>query len=117
MIKIVKRPDGSEERIEGTAEEVAAYERALQEQNVERKDESVKKPGILKGKEIEELVRRAVERMYGPWPWLTTTAGTSITYTSPCSICGKFGCLDTHVTFTDGTIRYGTSFFIDDMTR
>ncbi len=51
MVKRFKRPDGTEETIEGTPEEIAQYERALNESFPAAK---TKKPGVLKGAALED---------------------------------------------------------------
>lgn len=80
MKKTFKRPDGTEEVLEGTAEEIAEYERKLNERRPEPK------PEVLKGaptpeqekdfaKMIEEIIKKLqpsdqiVTPMYPGTPW------------------------------------------------
>lgn len=81
MKKIVKRPDGSEELLEGTAEEIAAYERALREQA----DKKPKKD-VLKGAGLSEL-----ERLLAlPAVWLGQERWQ-------CPICANSSCNGSHI--------------------
>lgn len=88
MKRTFKRPDGTEEVLEGTAEELAEYERTLQETS-----RRPPKPGVLKGSGLEEALKRIAgtlerreERDRQPyWPsgpiWITS-----------CFTCGRIGC-------------------------
>jgi len=90
-----KRPDGTEETLEGTAEELAEYERKLREP-----EQRPARPGVLKGKGLEELLRemralpdRVAERL--PRPWITQPYPYPIWVVS-CPTCGRIDCNGYH---------------------
>src|SRR5690348_11587962 len=99
MKKTVTNPDGSTEVVEGTAEEIAAYERALKQK---RQDESKRKPGVLKGispEEIGELVRilapkiqeEVQKNVWGSWQYWTFWLTKYVTDNKVqwrCNYCG-----------------------------
>lgn len=101
MRKVVKRPDGSEEAIEGTPDEVREYERIVESDRTP-KQKSV--PGLIKGKEADPMdgIRRLLDGFIPPkesgdrfpmWPhnsgpfWITSC---SICQRNPCK-CQYFG--------------------------
>ena len=108
MRKVIKRPDGSEEVIEGTAEEIAEYERQIREGNRPKS----KKPPVLKGAEVDgqpltdaevaavRLMRLGLlpQKEYVPmWQptvyppiWLQPQP-------QPCWYCGIIGCKQMHI--------------------
>lgn len=94
MRRTFKRADGTEETLEGTAEELAEYERRLREQS-----KPAPKPGVIKGKGLEELIReiqavpeRVAERVRGPWPnW-----DPGPIWVVSCPVCGRVGCDGNH---------------------
>jgi len=55
MRKTFKRPDGSDVTVEGTPEELAEYEKKIQEENRGHVHESGKKPGVLRGAEVDGI--------------------------------------------------------------
>lgn len=81
MKRTFKRPDGTEETLEGTAEELAEYERKLNQQNEQQQPG---KPGILKGKELEALIKRTI----GPWQ----VPFSSLIWLVSCPICQRGSC-------------------------
>lgn len=84
MKRTFKRPDGTEETLEGTAEELAEYERKLNES-----EGKAPKPGVLKGKGLEDLLREIQPVPYWPLP------GTPIWIVS-CSVCRRVNCNGYH---------------------
>ncbi len=124
MKKIIKRPDGSEELIEGTAEEIAEYERKLRE---------VVKPGkgkkpVLHGAEVDgtpltddEVMMVRLKRM-GILPQKEVSPPVYIPQIVPyhlrdihevkCWICGQYNCYQNHIwcgdTLTGTTITLNT---------
>ena len=94
MKRTFKRADGTEETLEGSAEELAEYERRLRES-----EGRGPKPGVLKGRELGDLLKDLLERpevdelarkFHRPyWPpgpiWVVS-----------CSICGRVGCDGNH---------------------
>lgn len=110
MKRTFKRSDGTEETLEGTAEELAEYERKVNES--ERKDP---KPGVLKGKGLDDLLREIqatperVDLALRPsftWPpvpiWIIS-----------CSICGRVSCNGYHgdpsTPYCDGGVTITTT--------
>lgn len=92
MKKIVKRPDGTEEVLEGTAEEIAEFERRLRETVREAPREPQTGRRVLTDElrrlmdqsDLPDLIRDAVERMReqgGLWPK---------TERSTCPGCGRW---------------------------
>lgn len=98
MKRTFKRLDGVEETLEGTAEELAEYERRIRESGRTTKS----KPDVLKGKGLSEIlkeiagdesVKELIERLRPPrdplWPsypiWVVS-----------CSICGRTDCNGYH---------------------
>lgn len=64
MKKTIKHADGREETIEGTAEEIADYERKLNEENVKGKGK--RNPKLLNEDKIQEFMDRVDEFMRMP---------------------------------------------------
>lgn len=93
MKRTVRKPDGSEEVMEGTAEELAEYERKL---NSESRQQPAK-PGLLRGKDPLDFFRDRDpldffrENPDSPWPnrpiWVVSC---SICQRINCSGCGHF---------------------------
>ena len=121
MTKRVKRPDGTEETVEGTPEEIAEYERALNEGRPATK----RKPPILKGKELEELqqwireniaeVLRRIDALPPPIQ-ITQYPSTFIQPPLPiwCIYCGTYGCNRSHIICDTKTwTAAGTSISLD----
>jgi hypothetical protein len=120
MKKVIKHPDGSEEVIEGTADEIAEYERQLKEDG---KPKSLKEKPVLHGAEVdgkpltdEEINLICLFRIGVPyrldWPEPT------------CWACGQKNCRQLHIwcgtqTFTsDNTLSGGSSklfYSLDDI--
>lgn len=128
MTKKFKRPDGTEEEVTGTAEEIAAYERALRGEVSEGK----KPPPVLKGAELDgepvtdaevEYIRSFRKMLRDPntflvppqvhpneprWPGLGVpgigdypggfTVDRIIVNPQVCPVCGQYGCMQTHIT-------------------
>lgn len=109
MRKVIKRPDGTEEVVEGTAEEIAEYERQIREGSRPR----TKKPPVLRGAEVdgkpltdEEIVMLRAYRLgilpqkeYVPQPYPVYPITPLMPYLleRPCGFCGVIGCRQTHV--------------------
>lgn len=99
MKRTFKRPDGTEEVLEGTAEELAEYERKLNES-----EKKQPKPGVLRGKSQQEEALRelaeAAKRIAGaaerntPVPWLPYR--THPIWIVSCSVCGRVNCDGNH---------------------
>ena len=92
MKRTLKRTDGTEEVIEGTPEELAAHERALRDAG-KLVPESIKKPEVLKGKELQDALEEWL-KIFKPEP---SSPLTPPWYTGPiwvvsCSICGRINC-------------------------
>jgi len=92
-----KRADGTEEVLEGTADELAEYERRLREE----RPPAPKKPGVLKGKGLEDLLReiqsvpeRVVDRL--PRPWTQPPHYPNPIWVVSCPVCGQVGCGGNH---------------------
>jgi hypothetical protein len=131
--KTIKRPDGTEEVVEGTAEEIAEYERKLREGSKPSK----KKP-VLHGAEVDGVPLSASEEMlirmsrmgflkkeepekvpvfipqYMPYRLLETGVGTPA-----CSFCGQYNCNQLHIwcsdqTTTGTTLTIGDGLFLND---
>lgn len=126
MIKKIKHPDGTEEVVEGTPEEVAAYERALNEGRPATK----RKPPILKGKELEELqqwiresidvILRRIDALPPPYqvtyyPQVIQWPPLQPSLPSPCIWCGNYGCNRNHIICT-GITTAGTSIALGGQT-
>jgi hypothetical protein len=96
MKRTFKRPDGTEETLEGTAEELAEYERKLNES--ERK---APKPGVLKGRELEAVpdqlrrLQEAIDRFSDRMPLYWPRPDNPIWIVS-CSVCGRINCNGYH---------------------
>lgn len=86
MKRTFKRPDGTEEVLEGTAEELAEYERKLRGEESPKKEKKEKKPEVLKGKNLEDLLRE-LEPLQPSNPW-----GARPIVTEPCRFCGRNFC-------------------------
>lgn len=117
MKKIVKRPDGTEETVEGTAEEIAEYERRLRGET----NEGRKKPPILKGKELEDEILRLVneelerrkyqatidwQRFFQEFKWPAVDPAP-YQFQTACWYCGLIGCNQVHTwcgTVTSGQL-------------
>lgn len=120
MRKVIKRTDGSEEIVEGTAEEIAEYERAIKEGG---KPQSSKKKPVLRGAEVDgkpltdeevqmvRLVRlgllpkeRVVERepTWVPYvqPYWMTEQRPLVT-DQVCRYCGALNCNQLHIICRD----------------
>lgn len=126
MTKKVRRPDGTEEEVTGTAEEIAAYERLLRGEVSEQK----KKPPVLKGGEVEldgepvtddevEYIRSFRKfirdpntfrvpyqpyvppldfQPYEPYvPQRIRIVPNTGELWNPCRWCGKNNCMDAHI--------------------
>lgn len=79
MKKTYKHPDGTEEILDGTPEEIAQLEKLLRE-----KSEKKQRPDVLKG----------------------VPASTTMTPTwNPCKYCGENGCMRIHI-LCDSVIDY-----------
>lgn len=104
MKKTVTRPDGTQEVVEGTAEEIAEYEKKLREAPKGKG----KKP-ILHGAEVDGVplsddevnvvrLKRAgllPQKEYVFYPqWQPVQ-----TWLKWCSVCGVFGCTTNHITY------------------
>ncbi len=112
MKRTFKRPDGTEEVIEGSAEELAEYEKRLREGG--KPGGKGKKPvlhgaavdGIPLSEEETMLVRMQRAGFFEkPAPIYVPTF---IPYLSPaiaCNFCGVYGCKQTHIWYgtTTGT--------------
>ena len=117
MRKVIKHPDGREETVEGTPEEIAEYERQLREGGKPRPG---KKKPVLHGAEVDgkpltddevNLVRLSragllpKERKepafvpftpYTPVPWPVMPDPYWLR-DIPCSFCGKINCHELHI--------------------
>lgn len=127
MRKVINRPDGSEEIIEGTAEEIAEYERHLREGTKPPVRKS-KKP-VLHGAELDgkpltdaEIAMVRLSRIgllpKEPKPTEQTIWWIPPAYVEPywlkpqvsnqCSYCGQFNCRQLHIwcseTVTSGKV-------------
>lgn len=127
MKKTIKRPDGSEEVVEGTAEEIAEYEQKLREGT---KPSKKKKP-VLHGAEVDGVTLTEDETMLvrlkrmGFLQQKEVNIPVFIPYQSPyiapyrlkqtaCMICGQYGCMQTHIWCSNGmTTVTGTSLLLD----
>jgi hypothetical protein len=108
--KTIKRPDGTEEVVEGTAEEIAEYERKLREGTKPSK----KKP-VLHGAEVDGIPLTEAESMLvrmkrmglleKPDPLFIPYIQPYIQPLLGCQICGQLNCMQTHIWFetTTGT--------------
>lgn len=121
MRKVIKRPDGTEEVVEGTAEEIAEYERAIKEGG---KPQSSKKKPVLRGAEVDgkpltdeetQMIRlhrlgllpkeRVVVEKEPAWVpyvqpyWLTGPTPTVTDRT--CKYCGALDCNQLHIVCRD----------------
>lgn len=97
MKRTLKRPDGGEEVLEGTAEELAEYERQLREG-----PKKPQRPGVLRGRELEEQLdglRKIIDDLHprpAPWtplnplPWQPWQPGPI--WVTSCPTCGRVGC-------------------------
>jgi hypothetical protein len=138
--KVVKRPDGTEEVIEGTAEEVAEYERQIKEGG----RPAPKKKPVLHGAEVdgkpltdEEVTlvrlhrlgllpkeeRKADRPVPTPMPWPVVMPDPY--WLEPaCGFCGQKGCRQMHIWYgtTSGIKIYPSEqvprdrFFVTDGT-
>lgn len=97
MKRTVRKPDGSEEVMEGTAEELAEYERKL---NSENRQQPVK-PGVLKGRELEELLEEFFKDTPRPQPFPDWPTRPDYFWITSCSVCGLTGCAANHWIQTD----------------
>ena len=110
MRKVIKRPDGTEEVVEGTAEEIAEYERNIREGNRPRN----KKPPVLRGAEVDgkpltdaevaavRLMRMGLlpqkEIVKEPYPYPITYPPIWLQpVKQPCRFCGVIDCMQTHI--------------------
>ena len=135
MKKTIKRPDGTEEVVEGTAEEIAEYERKLREGS-----KSSKKKPVLHGASVDDipltdneiiLIRLSrlgivsqpvnapmhITPIYVP-QYLPYRLDTG---TPACSFCGQYNCNQLHIwcsdqvtTTTGTTLTIGDGLFISD---
>lgn len=131
MRKVVKRPDGTEEVIEGTAEEVAEYERQIKEGS--RPSLPKKKP-VLRGAEVdgkpltdEEVAlvrlhrlgllpkeeRKADQPVITPMPW-PVVMPDPYWLQQPCSFCGKWRCNELHIWCTTSTTSDKVSLLVQE---
>lgn len=125
MKRTFRRSDGTEEVLEGTAEELAEYERKLKREQAEPQQP---RPDILKGLEVDgepvtepeldwvrnmrKMLRdpntfRVPDQLGAPFqpylpaiPWqpLCPWPNTDRFITGePCRWCGKYNCYDTHI--------------------
>jgi len=83
--KTYKHPDGTEEILDGTPEEIAELERLL-----DRPKRLEKKPEVLKGKNQEwaELLKKLQE---------IPPNGFTQHLRSSCVMCGKYDCFELHI--------------------
>lgn len=123
MKKVIKHPDGREETVEGTAEEIAEYERKLREGGRSKS----KKPVLhgapeVDGKPLTDaeviLVRlsragilpKEKEQVFVPMPAPIVVPEKYWLQDVPCRWCGQLGCQQMHiicdntVTVTDASI-------------
>lgn len=113
MKKTITKPDGSVEIVEGTAEEIAEYERKLSSTNVKEQDE--KKKDLLLEKLLED--KRSPfnirEASYQSYPWHSDNCELVVaqrgwwSVNPPRCTCGArlhFGKIT--YTTTDGTIGW-----------
>lgn len=121
MRKVIKRPDGTEEVVEGTADEIAEYERQIREGAKPRP----KKPPVLRGAEVDgkpltdaeigavRLMRMGLlpQKEYVPVPYSPVIEPIRPYWLGevPCGICGVIGCRQLHVwsTVINGTSTIG----------
>lgn len=104
MKRTFKHPDGSEETFEGTAEELAEYERKL------KREQQEKRPDVLKG---------APDVVYVPYyvqPYVPPAQYPPIFVNpQPCWVCGAYDCHQNHIwcgtTTLDGS---GLGKFIEE---
>ena len=100
MRKVVKRPDGTEEAIEGTPVEVREYERIVKNDRAP-KEKSMPQPGLIKGKDSDRQIdslRRAIEKMgkrpspdtIPTWPW--PHIDQKPVWIAACSLCRGYPC-------------------------
>ncbi len=101
MKRTNKRPDGTEEVLEGTPEELAEYERRL------REPAKKPKPDVLKGSEAESETAREwrqllkdladISRLSQPVyvPYLIPPP--ILVDPQPCWICGAYNCRQMHI--------------------
>lgn len=102
MRKVVKRPDGSEEAIEGTPEEVREYERIVENDRIPKQK---KVPEVIRGSEqtsdrskslkemLDEMKRNwGRKRNPAPSPWHPWTSPGPI-WITPCPICHRNPCV------------------------
>lgn len=123
MKKTFKRPDGTEEIIDGTPEEIAAYERSMLDRYPA--NESKKKPDVLRGKEdvtLDELIRCSdfVRKIF-----LEELAKNSIKIDFPtnpalnieaCRFCGKYNCNDYHIFYSETVTTSDAALPYSDVT-
>lgn len=128
MRKVVKRPDGHEETIEGTPEEIREYERIVENDRVPKHK---KAPELIKGKEgeqtpeqskslkrlLEEIEERnrKMQPVPTPWqPWVSPgpvwIASCSMCHCSPCA-CRQYW-MPTTITMTSDCIVENVPFEI-----
>ncbi|MBV9125646.1 MAG: hypothetical protein JO112_20035 [Planctomycetes bacterium] len=95
MKRTFRHPDGTEETLEGTAEELAEYEKKL------KREQQEKRPDVLKG---------APDVVYVPYIVGPLQVQP---YPQPCWVCGQYNCHQTHIWCgtLDGT---GLTKFIED---
>ncbi len=111
MRKVIQHPDGRQETVEGTPEEIAEYERQLREGG---KPRSTKKKPVIHGAEVdgkelssEEVMLVRLHRM-GVLPkkepeqvfipWMSPVQVPLAPYTpQPCWFCGQLDCRQTHI--------------------
>lgn len=108
MKRTFKRPDGTEEVIEGSAEELAEYEKRLREGG--KPGGKGKKP-LLHGAEVDGIPLTEDESMLVRLKragFLEKPAPIYLPYIQEsyaCVICGQFNCMQTHIWYgtTTGT--------------
>lgn|SRR5574337_564411 len=113
MKRTFKRPDGTEEQVEGTAEELAEYERRLRGEISEQK----RPPPVLRGAELdgEPVTDQEVEWIRTlrrlrtvpsipeyptypiPQPIVTYKQWTTNRTWIPCKYCGEPDCHKSHI--------------------
>lgn len=115
MKKLIKHPDGTEEVIEGTAEEIAAYERKLREGGKSKGKKPVLHGAEVDGKPLTDeeialvrlsraglLPKERKEPAFQPFTPITPTPWPVMP--DPywlrdvrCSFCGKLNCHELHI--------------------